>query len=322
MDIDPKNDNKQPCLLIVEDSKTAFNTIKKCLGDEFLLIEARDGEEGWRLLQENPYIELVVSDINLPKMSGHQILVNIRKSKDVRLQKLPVIMMTAADDNTDKNLAFLNGANDYVSKPIDEIELQARVRVHYKLARTIRELEESRIFLSEQATTDPLTGLKNRRAFFEAGKEHLSRCIRYKTDLSIILLDIDHFKKVNDTYGHQSGDDILLGFSDLLTRMTRLGDTVARIGGEEFTILLPDTNRLGTAVMAERIRIKIEEMEFITSGQFVKITTSIGISAYQSETVDTIDELLQIADKRLYLAKDTGRNRICVNDEGKSDFIS
>ncbi len=312
--------DRQPTLLVVDDSATTFAVISQTLSEQYHIVQAHNGEEAWEILQNNPYIDLVITDINMPKMNGHQLLVKIRKSKEAHLQDMPVIVITTAEDNTDKNLAFLNGANDFINKPIDDLELQARVRVHYKLASIIRELGESRKILAEQATTDPLTNLKNRRAFFEIGAANLSHTKRYKTDLSIILLDLDHFKNINDNYSHQAGDHILVGIAEVLTHMTRLEDTVGRIGGEEFAILLPDTKRLGAAVMAERIRKRIEDQEFFAKGIKIPVTASLGTASFSAEAVDTIDELLHIADNRLYLAKEGGRNRICVNDDGKSTF--
>lgn len=309
-----------PLLLLVEDSQTTTVLLTKYLSGGYRLVHAKDGAQAWEMLEKNPEISLVITDINMPNMTGHQLLVKIRKSDDGRHKNLPVIVMTTAEDNVDRNLAFLNGANDFITKPIDEMELVARVNVHYRLARTIRELETSRHALAEQATTDSLTKLKNRRAFFENGAKALAMARRYVSDLSVILLDIDHFKKVNDTYGHSVGDDALVVVAHILMEMSRAEDTVARIGGEEFAILLPDTNRLGTAVLAERIRSAIEREQFIVGDRIVPITTSIGIATYGVDPAESIDQLLGVADNRLYLAKNAGRNRICVNDEGRSTF--
>ena len=136
----------------------------------------------------------------------------------------------------------------------------------------------------------------------------------------MILLDIDHFKKINDSFGHQVGDEALVVVAKILKELTRAVDTVARIGGEEFAILLPDTNRLGTAVLAERIRKGIEREQFIFADKIVQITVSIGIASFGVDPAQTIDQMLAVADNRLYLAKENGRNRICVNDEGRTTF--
>jgi len=315
-------ENLLPSILLVEDSQTTTALLSKYLGGSYRLIHAKDGAEAWDVLQHNADIELVITDINMPRLTGHQLLVKIRKAEEPRFNNLPVIVMTTTDDNVDRNLAFLNGANDFLTKPIDDIELQARVNVHYKLAHTIRQLEASKRQLAEQATTDPLTRLKNRRAFFENGAQQISMARRYGTDLSIIVADVDYFKKVNDTYGHKAGDEALVAVARILVNMTRTEDTAARIGGEEFAILLPDTNRLGAAVLAERIRSAIERERVVLAERVVPITISIGVASFATELVDTVDQLLSIADQRLYLAKKNGRNRICVTNEGKSNFAS
>lgn len=316
----PKDKSELPSILLVEDSPTTAVLLSKYLTGTYRLMHAKDGEEAWEMLEDYPEIELVVTDINMPRLTGHQLLVKIRKSDEPRFKNMPVIVMTTTDDNTDRNLAFLNGANDFISKPIDEMELLARVNVHHKLAQTIRELEASRRALAEQATTDPLTKLKNRRAFFENGARHISMARRYGTDVSLIVSDLDYFKRINDSFGHQAGDEALISVARVLLEMTRTEDTVARIGGEEFAVLLPDTNRLGAAVLAERTRAAVERERVEAGGQVLRLTLSIGVASYGMEQVETVDQLLSIADQRMYLAKKLGRNRICVNNDGKSNF--
>ncbi len=315
-----KKSGSLPLILLVEDSHTTTALLSSYLGSHYRLLHAEDGEEAWRILAEHPEIDLVLTDINMPNMTGHQLLVKIRKSEEPHFQNLPIIVMTTAEDSVDRNLAFLNGANDFITKPIDEMELLARINVHHKLFRTIRELEESRRALAELATTDPMTKLKNRRAFFENGANCLSLAKRQESDLSVILLDVDFFKKINDTYGHQVGDEALLMVARMLTELTRDVDTVARIGGEEFAVLQPDTNRLGAAVLAERIRAAVEREQLVVGDKIVSMTVSIGIASLRTDTPSSVDQMLNVADTRLYLAKKSGRNRICVNDEGKTSF--
>jgi two-component system, cell cycle response regulator len=307
-----------PRLLLVEDSETSAALISRHLRGRYEVRHARNGDEAWKTLLTDRKIELVVTDIQMPGMTGHQLLTKIRTGNVAELKNLPVIVMTTASDNRDRNLAFENGANDFVTKPVDPVELQARVAVHQKLARTIRELEASQKLLQEQAASDPLTKLHNRRAFFEDGKRHFAHARRHGNDLSIVVFDIDHFKKVNDTYGHQAGDEALLAMARILTTNTRTEDTPARIGGEEFAILLPDTNRLGAAVLAERIRASIEKHRFSFEGFSLSMTASAGIASFDVDGRESLEQLIGVADKRLYLAKANGRNRVVVDDNGKS----
>jgi len=316
-DIDGQNDKS---ILLVEDSLTTAAMISKYLSERYVLVQTKDGADAWEVLKANPEIGLVITDLNMPNMTGHQLLVQIRRSENARINQLPVIVMTATDDKVDRNLSFLNGANDFVTKPIDEMELLARVNVHYNLANTIRQLEASKAALAIQATTDPLTGLRNRRSFFEKAEEQVALFRRYKSELSLMMIDIDHFKTINDTHGHDAGDEVLKHLANVLTSMVRQVDVLARLGGEEFAVLLPDTKRLGAAVLAERTRAAIEKSPFTYHGQNIALTASIGVASISAEGVNSIGELVRIADHRLYLAKDAGRNRICVDDEGNSNF--
>lgn len=315
------DEDKDKSILLVEDSATTAAMVSKYLSENYLLVHVRDGADAWEALNTaNHDIGLIITDLNMPNMTGHQLLVQVRRSPDPLINRLPVIVMTATDDNVDRNLSFLNGANDFVTKPIDEMELLARVNVHYRLANTIRKLEHSQQQLAIQATTDPLTGLKNRRSFFDKAEDLVRLNQQYKTDLSILMIDIDHFKNVNDTLGHDGGDVVLQKFAEVLSSMAREADLVARFGGEEFAVLLPDVKRLGAAVLAERTRVAIEKTRFEFQGEQQAITTSIGIACIGAEKVSSISELITIADNRLYLAKKNGRNRICVDDDGNSNF--
>ncbi|GMQ90415.1 MAG: diguanylate cyclase [Gammaproteobacteria bacterium] len=309
-----------PCILLVENSPTTLRLLSKPLSQRYSLLSANDGLDAWNLLQTRPEIELVITDIVMPHLSGHELLVKIRASDDAQIRNLPVIVIAGAVDKDARDLAFRDGANDFVTKPIDATELQARVHVHHKLARTIHELEISRHQLTEQATTDPLTQLKNRRAFFQEGRQGLALSQRSGNHLSVMLLDIDHFKRVNDTYGHQAGDRVLTALAELLGEMGRTVDTVARVGGEEFAIVLPDTSLAGAAVLAERIRTAVEHSAFDTGAQPVSLTVSVGVATFGADPVDSpadsIDALLKVADRRLYIAKKEGRNRICTSDQG------
>lgn len=304
----------KPCILVVEDSRPALQELSRPLSADYMPITAKDGAEAWELLLSRPEIELVITDIVMPRLSGHDLLLKIRASENPQIRNLPVIVIAGVVDRDDRHLAFRNGANDFITKPIDAAELLARVRVHHKLARTIHELELSRRALAEQAITDPLTHLKNRRAFFQEGKDRLALSQRANTPLSVMLLDLDDFKGVNDTYGHRAGDQVLLAVAELLARLSRSVDTVARVGGEEFAIILPGTNRQGAVVLAERIRGALEQAAFAVGSARVPLTVSIGIAASDADPADSIDTLLHAADRRMYVAKQSGRNRVYASD--------
>ena len=172
------DDSALPRILVAEDSLTSVAVISRDLREYYTLIHARDGEMAWGILLSEPRIELVITDVQMPNLSGQQLLKLIRLSPEKRINSLPVIVMTTAEDSAEKHLAFLNGANDFLNKPVDSLELQARVNVHHRLARIIRELEDSKKALAELATTDSLTKLKNRRLFYTQAAQNLSACRR------------------------------------------------------------------------------------------------------------------------------------------------
>lgn len=305
----------RPYILVVEDSPTTLAVITRNLSEQFDIISATDGQKAWDILHTDKKIELVITDINMPEMSGQELLQKLREDKDKHLATMPVFVMTANDGDEDKHLAFINGANDFITKPIDPLELQARVNVHHRLIMTIRELETSQVKLEQLARTDPLTGMLNRRVIFERGRAIISQAKRYNTSFSIIVIDIDYFKKINDSHGHHGGDEILIIVSNLLISLTRDIDTMARIGGEEFAILLPDTSRLGAAVLAERMCASVDNKKIKVDGKDVHVTISAGVASYPTEKIENFEDIMKIADRRLYIAKELGRNRICISED-------
>jgi diguanylate cyclase (GGDEF)-like protein len=305
-----------PRLLVAEDSQTSAALIARYLDGRYDVVPARDGEAAWSALLADPTIELVVTDLQMPRLTGHGLLGRIRASEAPALRNLAVIVMTAADDSSERNLAFENGASDFVHKPVDPVELRARIAVHLKLSRTIRELDAARRLFQEQATTDPLTRLRNRRAFFDLGAGHLALARRHGGDLSVVMLDIDHFKRVNDTHGHHVGDEALVEVARTLAGSMRVEDVSARVGGEEFAILLPNTGRPGAATLAERLRAAVEQRRIPVGEQVLSITVSAGVASYGEDGPGDLEQLLDVADRRLYLAKQGGRNRVVAGDEG------
>lgn len=311
----PKNlRSSRSKILIVDDSATIRATLARAVKNEFTSIEASDGMDAWNLIENNPKIELVVTDLSMPGLDGYGLINRIRSSDVSRIHNMPVIVVTGANDTEARERAFIEGANDFIAKTSDHVEFLARVRAHQKLAQTISALEESRRFLREQANTDSLTRLPNRRNFFQAATYSLAQMQRRTLDFSVIMLDIDYFKKINDTYGHQAGDYILVEMAKVLSDGMREDDLLARIGGEEFVVASPYTNRLAAIVLAERLRKAVESTEFTYQGNRIPVTISLGLAA-MSKNEESVDALLAVADARLYLAKQKGRNRICASDK-------
>ena len=313
--------SRKPKLLIVDDSATIRATLSRAVGDEFDSLEATNGEEALQLLINDLDIDLVVTDLAMPRMDGYDLIKQMRDHESSRLINMPVIVVTGANDTAAREKAFIAGANDFIAKTSDHVEFLARVRAHVKLAQTIQELEQSRRYLKEQADTDPLTKLANRRSFFASASTNLAQMQRQSEHFSIIILDIDHFKRINDTYGHQAGDVVLQQLATVLANAIREGDSLARIGGEEFVVASPYTNRLAAIVLSERLRKAVEESEFVYENNRIPVTISLGVAS-MNKGGDDVDKLLAVADSRLYLAKQKGRNRICASDKtGKADRL-
>lgn len=309
-----KLSTSQSKILIVDDSATIRATLTRAVKNEFTSIEATNGINAWNLIENDPKIELVVTDLTMPGMDGYGLINMIRSSNVSRIHNMPVIVVTGANDTEARERAFIEGANDFIAKTSDHVEFLARVRAHQKLAQTISALEESRRFLREQANTDSLTRLPNRRSFFQASTYALSQAQRHEQDFSVVMLDIDYFKQINDTYGHQAGDYVLVELAKVLSAGMREGDLLARIGGEEFVVASPYTNRLAAIVLSERLRKSVESTEFVYQGNRIPVTISLGLASC-SKGRENVDALLAVADSRLYLAKQKGRNRICGSDK-------
>ncbi len=304
----------KPLILIVDDSPTIRMSLKRAVQDEFQPLEAEDGEVAWTLLLQDANIELLITDLTMPHLDGFGLIRRLRENPAARMQNLPVIVVTGADDTAARERAFHAGANDFLTKDSDRIELLARLRAHLKLAQTIRQLEASQHELQAQANTDPLTGLANRRFFDEIAGKELSLMRRQQDYFCVLMIDIDHFKAVNDTYGHPAGDEILKRVAAALSGNLREEDTVARISGEEFVVSSPATNRLASIVLAERLRKAVESLAIEFEGRRIPVTISLGI-ALRPLDGDDLQALLAVADERLYRAKQDGRNRFCVADK-------
>ncbi|MBK9064897.1 MAG: diguanylate cyclase [Acidobacteria bacterium] len=256
-----------------------------------------------------------MTDSEMPVMDGIT-LCRLIKGNEL-IHSTYVIFLSAHGATNAKVTALDVGADDYLVKPADENELRARVRAGLRLQRALAELEAKNELLERLALTDPLTGLANRRAFEEALSTETARATRHGKPLSLLFLDLDHFKDVNDRHGHAVGDEVLSAVSDLLKRLGRRGDMSARIGGEEFAVILPQTSLPQAKLVAERIRAALEASP-VGRSQFVSVTTSIGCSSFDGSGTVASSALLRAADEgTLYTARTRAEGRLgrgCPND--------
>lgn len=299
-------------VLIVDDSYTVREQIIATLKGVSLFSEyreARDGLEAFKLLLQAK-ADLVICDLEMPRIDGFRFLQMINSREDLR--DLPIIMLTGRSEQKMKIRGLEEGACDYVTKPFDPGELLARVKVQLKILTLQDELKKTNHRLTEASNTDPLTGLYNRRYLMEFLECQLARSGRTQEPLSLLMIDIDHFKGVNDTYGHQVGDSVLKSVADVATASLRCYDIATRYGGEEFVLVLPGTELSGATIVAERVREAVQAITFHPPYEALTVMASIGIATLSSTQVDSIEDLLNRADEALYRAKEAGRNRIAA----------
>ncbi len=306
--------NHKPIILIVDDSPTIRVSLSRSLQKEFTPIEASDGEQAWQMLSNDHRIEVVMTDLSMPGLDGFGLVQRIRASEVNHIKNIPVIVVTGADDTAAREKAFLTGANDFVTKNSDQVELLARLRAHRKLALTIRELEASQRELLEQTNIDPLTNLASRHLFTLIASKELSLMRRQKEYFSLLVLNIDHFNDIHETYGRAAGNHVLIQVAQALTDSLREEDMIARVRNEEFVVGSPYTNRLTAIVLAERLRKAVEKLDISFEGNHIAVTASIGV-ALQPNDGDDLDTILAAANERLHTAKDSGHNRFCAADK-------
>jgi diguanylate cyclase (GGDEF)-like protein len=307
-------------VLIVDDSSMVREQIITTLKNASIFGEYReacDGLEGFKSLIQSK-ADLVICDPEMPRFDGFRFLQLINSRENLR--GLPIIMLTGRSDQNLKIRGLEEGACDYVTKPFDPGELLARVNVQLKilalqdkLKKTNELLIESNNLLSELSNTDSLTGLYNRRYLIEFLEREVPRAERTNENFSLLILDIDHFKKVNDTYGHQSGDVVLKVIAEVAKGNLRNYDIAARYGGEEFVVVLPNTPLSEASIVAERLRESVQALLFPAPMDALTTTVSIGVAAFPSTQVNSIETLLEKADDALYRAKHAGRNKVELN---------
>jgi len=300
-------------VLVADDSRVIRKAISKILSGEFELIEAEDGESAWHHLLRDESIQVMVSDIEMPKLDGYSLICRVRAADPERVRSVPIIVITGADDELTRERAFACGATDFIIKPIDGVQLLARTRAHAKLDQTTRKLEETSTALEEQTAVDPLTQLHSRRYFLQHGVQDLAYAKRHNSELSVIRVDIDNFRSIYKKYGDQVSDQILIWLAKILVATSRTEDTVARIGGGEFAILAPATGRMDAAVLCERLRTAVAAETFKGDNVSVNLTVSLGLATLGRDPGDTTEELLTLAEQRLTLAKAAGGNRLGVS---------
>jgi len=291
-------------ILIVDDDPFQRRLLRAQIARlNYDVYEAANGELAWNLLQQGGF-SIVITNWMMPVLEGPELIRRIRGANFPSYTY--IILLTARDEVTDVVAGLDAGADDYLIKPCDTNELRARIAIGSRIVDLEFRLREAR-------DTDSLTGLWNRRALTSSARNELMRMQRNGTTTSIVLLDVDYFKHVNDRYGHHAGDQALCLIATTVVQNVRPYDVVGRWGGEEFLLVLPETTLAQAAQVAERVRASICATPLILDdGQQFELTASFGVASTDATSPDTLDSLVQLADSALYQAKAEGRNRICT----------
>ncbi|SEQ38290.1 diguanylate cyclase (GGDEF) domain-containing protein [Ectothiorhodospira magna] len=300
-------------ILIAEDdltSRTLLTSLLRKMGHE--VVETCDGQAAWQALQADDAPRMAILDWMMPEMDGIEVVSRVRTMASEA--PLYIIMLTCRDTKMDMIHALNSGADDYLVKPFDIGELRARINVGVRIIQLQDALLQSREDMAYQASHDPLTGLPNRRAILAHLERELERQARSGGTLAIGMCDLDCFKIVNDTHGHQAGDEVLCGIAHLLRENLRAYDAVGRLGGEEFLIVAAMPAGTDAMSLFHKLCAQIAQTPVVTRIGALAITLSIGVCIATKD--NTLDELLALADEALYQAKAQGRNRVVGKTSG------
>lgn len=291
-------------ILLIDDSKVMRKSALKMLGGDFDVVVAEDGEQGWQMIQDDNRIQVVFTDLNMPKMNGYQLLERVRTATDAGIRNLPVIVVTGAEnDDEAKEKALEQGATDFITKPFNSTDLKARAHAHANYQRTTKVLQES-------ATVDPLTGLANERSFDEQFEKDLSFVVRHGKSIGIMLVEVDGFRELFLKIGRKGADSLIQQIAKVLLKSVRKEDCVARLGLASFAVSLPTANGEGATRLAERICQAVSAFKAKLRGETLSITVSIGLHVPATPGLSSVADLRAKADDCLRLALGEGGNRV------------
>ncbi|RTR38423.1 diguanylate cyclase [Shewanella canadensis] len=288
--------NDLPTILIVDDTRTNIQLLAGCLKKDYRLKIAMNGQRCLELARTAPLPDLILLDVVMPEMDGYEVCRKLKANPHT--QHVPIIFVTGRDSDDEEEYGLQLGAVDYITKPIRPAIVTARVSTQIMLKQKSDELRN-------MALHDQLTQLYNRHFLIEAANQKVAESIRHSNPLSILMIDIDHFKLVNDQFGHQAGDSVLQAVAKVLAESNRKEDVVARFGGEEFVALFEHCSIESAEEKAEMLRGKIERL--MPAG--IPVTASFGVAELRPNE-ESFEQLLARADEAVYRAKELGRNRV------------
>ncbi len=297
-------------VLVADDSAVYRKLVEQTLPpDQYSILFAKTGQSAIELFKQH-HPALVITDWVMPDLTGIEVCRQIRASAENFYTYIIIVTSASEKDNVVEGLEA--GADDYLTKPFHPKELFARVGVGRRLIDLHQQIESQNRLLKELALTDALTGLPNRRAVEDWAKGQLSAAVRHGFSFWVVVADLDNFKAVNDTYGHNAGDTVLKEFAGILKRRVRISDICGRTGGEEFIIIFTHADECNVGIIVARVLRQLREHDFSFGSKRVQVTASFGIAGFQGKDVPDFAKLVNQADEALYLAKRAGRNRIEV----------
>ncbi|HEY1463939.1 MAG TPA: diguanylate cyclase [Terriglobales bacterium] len=296
-------------VLVADDDPIFRHVLQSCLEKwGYQVIAVENGADAWKILQAPAAPQMVILDWMMPGLDGLELCRKLRRPGEGPYRYL--LLVTAKDNKQDIVAGLEAGADDYLTKPFDVDELRARVRSGTRILQLQDALLKAHEKLQFEAAHDGLTGIWNRRAILDLLKKEVERHHRSGQSLGIIMADVDHFKRINDSYGHPAGDTVLREVTERIARSLRSYDYVGRYGGEEFLVILPGCDSANLLISAERIRNSISTRPMETDSGELSITLSLGVVSVQANSVYDYETMLQAADTALYRAKGNGRDRV------------
>ncbi len=287
-------------ILIVDDEPANIQVLAACLKHRYRIKVATSGQKCFEVLAEQEKPDLILLDIEMPGMNGYEVCEKLKKGPH---ESIPVIFVTARDAIDDEERGLNIGAVDYITKPVSPAIVDARINTHMLI-------KHQRDLLEKMALHDQLTGLYNRYYLLEEANHKVALSRRHEYELTLLMIDIDHFKDINDQHGHPTGDAVLKKVSSLLIELNREGDITARIGGEEFVVVLDHCNAANAEIKANSIREKVEALK----PDGINVTVSIGVAQLNDDDSDGgFTGMLKRADVAVYQAKELGRNRVVLS---------
>jgi len=295
----------KPVILLIDDMPANIQVLAAYLKDDYLIKVAINGERGIELAKAEPQPDLILLDISMPEMDGYEVCSKLKKGSAT--QDIPIIFVTSMDSDSNEEQGLQLGAADYITKPLRPAIVRARVSTQIKI-----KLQNDA--LRVMALRDQLTGLFNRHYLIEVAKQKMANAIRHQYSLAILKIDLDLFKQINDKHGHQAGEAVLEAVANILSERSRKEDIAARLGSEEFVIVLDHCNLANALEKAEKLRSCIEQWK----PKNINITASFGAAVLRPGVSD-FDLLLKQADTALYQAKQQGRNQVVIYQEPQHD---